>query len=735
MFGTDAFYSEPAGPLGPALVSEYPEIESAIRINSRSVILRSGETVFNEDVLYADPDFFEFFNFSLISGDPGTILNEPKAAVITESLSEKYFGNEDPVGKSITIRDNNSINDYIIRGVAGDPPGNSSIRFNLVINFTPGYKSTLENWNSMAAATYIRLDSPAGIEGLDRKIEELVKRNSTKTYSSNIKWTLSSLVDHHLDPESVALSMSPPSDIRYSYILAAIAAFILLIACFNFMNLSIGGASARLKEIGMRKVMGALEKQLKNQFWFESAILVFLALILGINLAALLLSGFNSYTMKELEIRALFEFKTILFIAVLLVTTGAIAGSYPSIVFSKFSINEMFRKRLRLGGKNLFTRLLILIQFGLSIFLVISTVTMQGQRGFINNRDLGFNDTDLLSLRLVSEPGDGSANKRIFEQLKNEFSGTPDVLSVSASSASLMQEHRSGLPYSFGNGDYTLISIFFVDQNLLDDLEFSFIEKRSINDELINTSGNTVFVNEAFCRIFEVESPVGRTIKEVLPNLRNQVGGENPVIAGVLKDFHFSSLRYKITPLMVFNHLDEVNYVFFRLKNSYSSELLDRIKLQYSEIAPDNPFMYSFVDDDLSAIHVDDERWGNIISISASFAIFIACLGLFGLTLLTAAGKTKEIGIRKVLGASVSGIISIVNREFIILIIAANIFAWPAAYYAMNKWLDNFAYRIELSLLIFLTGAVTAFLIGLLTVSIQAFRASRMNPVDTIRYE
>ncbi|MCP4727675.1 MAG: FtsX-like permease family protein [bacterium] len=735
MFGTDAFYSEPSGPLGPALASDYPEVESYVRINNKSVVVKYGDRIFEEDVMYTDQSFFEFFNFRLMMGDPETILNEPKAIVITENISEKYFGDENPIGKTLLIRDNNGVDDYIVRGIAEDPPGNSSIVFNFVLNFKQDYIPVLENWGSQAAATFIRVTSMDALAGLDVKIEELVKRNSTKTYSSNISWALNSLVEYHLDPGAVALSSTPPSDIKYSYILSTIAAFILIIACFNFMNLSIGGASNRLKEIGMRKVMGALRKQLKSQFWFESLIMVFFAVITGIGLAALFLPDFNSFTMKSLEITSLLELKAVLFILVLLMFTGVIAGSYPSMVFSRFSVNEMFKKKLRLGGNNVFTKSLILIQFCFSIFLIISTITMQEQQGFMQNKDLGFNDSELLSLRLLRNMEDEDANNRAYEFLKNEFAGDQEVLSVSASSASMMTEHRAGIPYQFENGDYTLISVFFVDPEFLNNIDFKFIEKSTAIEETASGAGNTLFVNEAFCRIFNVEDPIGKTLKEALPELRSDIGGDNPVIVGVLEDFHFASFKYEITPLMFFNKIENVNHILFRLKDNHTSAVIERIKEKYSVIAPDQPFLYSFVDDDLASIHVNDRRWSRIITIAAFFAIFIACLGLFGLTLLTVAGKMKEIGIRKVLGASVSGIITIVNREFLYLILAANIFAWPAAYYVMNMWLEDFAYRINISLLVFLAAGLTAFMIALFTISIHAVKAARMNPVDTIRYE
>jgi putative ABC transport system permease protein len=714
--------------LGPALEADLPEIQRFVRLDDNPNFVRAGGEAFEENVLYADSTFFEVFTFPLQQGDPGTALNGLTSAVISIDAAHKYFGTADAVGKTLSIRLEDRFEDFTVTGVAENVPSNSSIRFDVVIPFANRVTSDLTDcatrWTCSFLFTYVELVPGASVQALETKMPEFwgkyhPDRDANLSEQGLSSYGFQPIQDVHLNPD-FPHGLVAPSRPLYSYILAAIGMGVLLIACINFTTLAIGRSASRGKEIGVRKVVGANRAQLMRQFWGEALLLCLLGLLAGLVLAEAILPAFNTLTGKSLQLDYTGSWATIAALPVILLVTGLVAGSYPALVLSSFKPVDVLKNRLKLSGSNVLTRSMVVLQFALVIFLVMGTLIMLRQLDYVRSKDLGFTRE-----QVVVVPLNGVSGQAALSYFRNELGERPEILGV------------TGASYSFGPSRGYAISGWTHEgvqhQYFRYDIESAFptvmglelLSGRNFNPELASDSSQAIIVNEAFVREVGMDDPIGRAV----PGFPGE-----PAIIGVVRDFHFEPLHEQVKPAVLRLGRD-LNYILVRVAPHDVPASLGLLQTAWQEVAPGLPFDYAFLDDDLNRFYESEQRWSRIIGYSAFFAILIACLGMFGLAALAVASRTKEIGVRRVLGASVHSLIVLLSAPFAGLVLIAIVLAAPAAYFAARTWLDNFSYRIEIGPGIFLLAGGLALAVALFTVSYQAIKAALADPVKSLRYE
>ncbi len=494
------------------------------------------------------------------------------------------------------------------------------------------------------------------------------------------------------------------------------------------MNLSIGQASTRIKEIGVRKVLGAQRKQLVKQFWFESLLHGFLSLMIGLMMAELFLPAFNRLSQKNLSLDVFSSIWTIAFSVGLVIVVGIASGSYPALFLSRFSSVDLFRGKMKLSRKSSFSRSLIVFQFGISIFLIISTIFIYKQKAYMLNRNLGYETDQVVILPLKNLTTTFRRDAAFLSTLKNKLLAYDMIQNVSGSKSSL-PEGWMGTYFETTSGEQTLVVYNYIDQDFVPTLGMKFLAGRNFSDEYPSDLEGSIIINESFARILGMESPVGHRLSEFFTTDFDRQ------IIGVVKDFHYESLHDPIYPAFMGMTGMEYNYVFIKVKGNRVREAITTIKKEFTALAPQVPFEYSFLDEAVARQYVREQHWVRMVEYASVFAILIACSGLFGLTLQVIFLRTREIGIRRVLGASARHILLLINREFIWLVLIANIIAWPAAYFAMSVILRNYAFRVTLAPWVFLVSGLIALLMATVTVSIHALQAVRANPSDTLKYE
>jgi putative ABC transport system permease protein len=520
--------------------------------------------------------------------------------------------------------------------------------------------------------------------------------------------------DIHFDPGATEnMSLIPVT------ILGGIAFIILFIAGINFVTLSIGNASKRFTELGIRKVVGADSRQLMQQYWSESVVLTGLSFIIGVGLACMFLPAFNRVTMKSLHTGALFSPLNVGVLILLTLILGLSVGSYPAVVLSRFHPVDIFRGKMKLSGKNYFTRFLVIVQFALSVFLIISTIILGQQINFMVNQDLGFNKDNIIIVNNI----DG----KIYDRLKNRLSSISGVKGITGALASL--DGKDSYYYEFKYRDKEHESVWFnrIDENYFKTLEIDLLQGRDFSQEM-QTDPLSVIVNETLIKRFEIKDPIGQRI---------ELSGNFFPIIGIVHDYHVNRKEMEIRPAVHMYSSDHRHFtrMMIRVSSSEISGILAEIQLAWKELQIDKPFSYSFLDEVIGAQYLKEKRWNRIVGYSSVLAVVVACLGVFGLTSITISRRTKEIGIRKVHGASDFSVLMLLSRESMVWVLMANLIAWPVAAYAMHKWLQSFAYKIRLSPIIFLTAALFMLLVVLLTTWIQTIKVARANPVDSLRYE
>ena len=723
-------------PLGLAFQEEFPEIVHMARFKKIGNVVNYRGKSSRESITLADPDFFIMFSFRLLQGDPQTVLEDRNSVVLREEVAKRYFGDEDPMGKVLSIKLGSRFFDFTVTGVAWNIPQNSSITFDLLVSFdrikdyTPA--RLLNQWAGFTTLTFIELQLGAHEAELKNKFPSFIQKHLgavIKKYRggdlSAFQLELQPLRKIYLNTQ-VRSSYVAGSNPLYSYILAGIALLILVIAAINYMNLAIARSASRLREIGVRKVLGADRKKLMNQFFGESLFFSFISLCMGIALAELFLPGFNNFTSKKLAIGYFSDWTTLTSIMGLMFFVGLVSGSYPALFLSGFRPVEVLKSSLKLGGKSKFSKGLVIVQFSLSIFLIISTLVMTHQLNYLRDQNLGFKGEQVVII-----PTQGSAQGTLLvDRFRNELSSYASVVSVAGSVASLGNDRTYiASPVRF-QIKQVMSHYFVIDYDFLETIGLEIVEGRDFAREFTSDPKESVIVNDTLVHEMGWDSAIGKKIKTFM-------GRKDPLtVVGVVKDFHFESLHNQIKPAIFYIEPRwQQEFIYVKISPDNIPVSLGVLGDTWKKNSPNFPFMYSFLDEEFHKLYRTEERWQQIIRNTSIIAIVISCLGLFGLSALAIARRTKEIGIRKVLGASVSGLTRMVSMDFLKLVIFANIIAWPMAYYAMSRWLRSFAFRIDIKFGVFLLTAVITAAIALLTVGFQAAKAALANPVESLRYE
>ncbi len=711
-------------PLSQALEQEYPEIIRATRLQLGGRFrIRYGEKIFHENRnIFADPALFEIFTFPFIRGDPKNALAGKRSVVISERMVQKYFAGENPIGKILNF--NNKL-DFQVTGIIQNVPDNSHLQFDFVLPFAwlEDLGHDINNWGNYNFFTYVYLDENTSFETTNQKISGYLRtidpENTTRLFIQPLK-----RIHLHSDFEYDALAANN-SDFKYVFIFSSIALFVLFIACINFTNLTTARSSHRAREVGQRKVVGASKKDILKQFFGESLSFALIAFGFALGLAALFLPVFNDLSEKHLAL----DFSSNIYIPAGLVGialfTGLLAGCYPSFYLSGYQPVKVLKRTLAADPKSsILRKVLVVVQFSLSIILIFGTSIVHNQIDYIRDKKLGFEKENLLYMPLVGQV------RQQYKTVKNELLRNPNITSITASSnlPSFGRNWAAGrLDWEGKNPEETiLMQGVDVDYDFFRTFGMEMAAGRSFSKEFPTDESNGVILNEEALKITGLQNPIGK---------RFSVGNWQGAIIGIVKDYNFKSVHNKIEPLILVMINRQLNYVFLRIKSQDMSDTLKFLKNKWESYNPEYPFEYGFVDTLLDNMYKNEERVRTLFDYFTLMAIFISCLGLFGLSFYMIERRTKEIGIRKVLGASVPKIVVMLSRDFLKWVLIAIIIAWPAAYYFMDRWLQNFAYRTSIALETFLLSGILAIIVALLTVSYQSIKAALSNPADSLRYE
>jgi putative ABC transport system permease protein len=720
--------------MAPVLAEQFPEIERITRFRNLPVIVKRGEHLFSESLLLSDPDALSMFSFEMLAGNPGAALPDKHSIILSEAAAEKYFGREDPMGQTLAIasKSKGSLGDFVVTGVVADLPVNSTIRFDfmvsmeLIVDALPTF--FLESWGARTTRTYVQLKEGASATALQQKIPAALEPHlpDDSPHLHNYEFYLQPLTDIHFDARFASLYESVNNPV-YLLILGAIGLVILLMACINYSSLAIGRSSTRLREVGTRKLFGAVRRDLVNQFLGEALVLCFVALLLAVVLAELFLPVFNSLAQASLTAGAIVNWSTLGGLAALLLVVSLLCGGMPAVYSARFNPIDIFRGSLKLGSGGVYTRSLLVIQFALSILFVTCVLLMSQQLNYMKSCNLGFNGEQVAVLKIG-----GSRGPQIVQQLRTETQSFGQVQSISGTSESIGREDTYGYIGLEAEGVKVDAYVFGVDEQYLNTFEIPLVEGRNFSGEFPSDSTRSLIVNEAFVSSCGWESGLGKQVKVGFPGMENHAA----TIIGVVKDYHFQSLHAKIEPAVL--HMSPFFKPSFAAVRIGADDLPGTVGLlrdKWASVAPEVPFEYFFLDQDFDRQYRAEEKWSEIIGLAALFAIGIAFLGLMGVTTLVLSRRTKEIGIRRVLGATVAAIVRLVGREFVYAVLVANLLAWPIAYYAMNRWLQGFAYRIDMPWPFFALSGALALAVAMTGVAVLSIRAAMANPINSLRQE
>lgn len=717
--------------LAPTIKKDLPQIEQVVRFfPRRNLLVKYGEEkkFYEDGFAFVDPEVFEVFSVSFLQGDRATALNRPRTVVITDRIARKYFGAEDPLGKSLIINQM----DTEVTGVIADIPHNTHNKFDILSSLQIYEKDRMmSGWHSTMFYTYIKTKSPVDQEAFAASINDIVNGivgAQIKDWGVSYHFFLQPIKDIHLYSH-LRYEIEPAGNAIYIYIFSAIALFVLLIACLNFINLSTARSTNRAREVGMRKVVGAIRIQLIRQFLSESLFLSLLALLLAIGVIALVLPWFGALAGKDLSISAVFAPQVLLGLLGIALFAGIVAGSYPAFFLSSFRPAAVIRGGATGGGKGTLLRKgLVISQFAISIMLVIGTITVFQQLNYMKNQNLGFDKEQMLILPLRG----GINISQNYETVKSEFSNHPAVQKISAAASIPGRGVNNFATSLIGEEDDKQQSMFYlgVDHDYFNTYDIDLAAGRGFDKTRSTDVLGAIMINEAAVKAFGWSTPESALGKRV------QTGfGARGEIIGVYRDFHYRSLQTVIEPLIIMVVPRWFGTLSLKINTENLPDLMTFVQEKWNKFFPQNPFEYFFLDADFDRQYRSDEQAGHIVMLFTGFAIFIACLGLFGLASFMAEKRTKEIGIRKVLGSSVARILLLLTKEFSKWILAANIIAWPVAYFILDKWLNNFAIHTRVQILTMALAGAIALSIALATVSYQTFKAATADPVECLRYE
>lgn len=707
---------------GPIFKRQLPEVEDFVRIYGTSYTVKRGNEVFDQVALFVDSNFFSVFTFPLLYGKPQNALNDPHSVVLSEEIAEKYFGKEDPVGKTLDLKVDNQFQPFTVTAVTKKSPQNSSIKIKMLL--TKSLRGVEQQWHSFFQNTFLVIKPGTDIRQLNAKINKIYQGDAAseikqsadkgiKTYSLQPLLAMHTSTDYPADN-----GLSDASNPIYSYILTGIALFILAIACINFVNLTVARSLKRAKEIGIRKVMGSRRKQLIIQFLGESFALSFMAFVLALVLVQMALPLFNTLANKALAFSYLFSFKLVAGYVSIFLLTGLLAGFYPAWVLSGFNPVQSLYNRTQYAGKNYLSKGLIILQFTLATFLIISTIIIYSQFNYLMNFDLGYNDKNVVSISAFS------LDKGKLALFKTELLKDPNILNITAETRGLW-----GTEVHINGEQQFPLDLAHIDEDYMPLFQVPIVKGRNFSKTRIADGSNSVLVNEAFVKKAGWKNPIGQTVDFFHDQKKYQV-------VGVVKDAYFQSLSEKMSPIL-YSMKPEYPFddIFVRINDKNKPETLNRIQQEFKAEFPSIVYQYQFKDAEVAQQYDKEAKWKQIVTFGAVLAIFISCIGLFGLATLSAERRKKEIGIRKVFGASVQEIVKALSADFAVLVLISAVLSAPAAWWAMHKWLQNYPCRIHMNAWIFLSATVLVLFIAVVTVSFQTIKAAVANPVNSLRNE
>ncbi|MFI5153899.1 MAG: ABC transporter permease [Chitinophagales bacterium] len=718
------------GLLAPALEKELPEVTYAGRFRPWfNDMLVSHDTVKLKlkEVAYADQSFLQIFDFPIIQGDRNSALKEPFTAVITESSAKKYFSNRNPVGQQLITLNNIPVT---ISAVAKDPPPNSSIQFSMLISWptiiapaNTNYFFWMNSWNTQVDFSFVLLKQSVRANQVGKKISTLLHSHFAEKEFSYTTY-LQPLDEIHLNSAGIFYAEQfKTNNGTIVYTLLIIATFILLIASFNFINLSTSASLGRAKETGVQKVLGAGRFQLLIKFFAETVLLLAISMLCSILFIAILLPLFNELAGSNLSAATLLEPRIISVLLLILLLLSLLAGTYPAVFLSRFRSADVFRNIVRAGKDVWLRRSLVTIQFALSILLIIATIVVNKQTQFLHTRDLGFDRDQVLAIQIANTNLETKT-----QELASAFRQDPGIASITVTNRVPGQTFNGYgvIPEGFSLSDHIMANVLETDANFPSTYNIQITKGRFFSPEMPTDTAQSVVINETMARKLNWKDPIGKQF-EVYEETKGRV-------IGVVRDFNFASLRENIQPLVIMLRKNPL-YMSVRIKPNATQSSLENLKRIWRQFDPQEPLEYFFMSEQMDHFYDSDQKLLKALSLFASLAIAVACFGLFGLAIYSARQRTKEIGIRKVLGARVYGIVLLLSKEFLKLVLFASILSIPVAWWASNWWLADFAYRIGMSWWIFILGSAAVALVAMITVSFQAIKAALANPVKSLRSE
>ena len=735
--GQELYTSSSSPPVAQAMVQGIPGIEQATRLRAYgNLVMKYDDKAFTETrAFFADSNFFDFFSFHLSDGDPKQVLKEPNTLVITRETAERYFGKDQAVGKIVTVGNDNRA--YKVTGIAEEAPGNSSIKFDVLLSAVTDENMKSVYWTNNGLYTYVRKNPNTTVAGVDDKLKQFVKEHvgleleqgfgvSFEEFEKNggiYSYYIFPSEDIHLFQNELMDSITPKSDIKYVYILGAVGIFILVIACINFMNLSTARSASRAKEVGLRKTLGSQRSKLILQFLSESFIYTLAGTLIAIVGVYLLMPSFQLLSGKAISFAAMLQPVMLVAVVGVFLLVSFMAGSYPAFYLTSFKPVDVLKGKMKAGMKSKGIRsTLVVVQFTISIFLIISTIVVYNQLNYLQEKNIGMDKQNVMILRNT-----GRLDKSR-ESFKESIEAQSGIVSASYTNNVFPGINNTTVFRIAGSDQDRLLGTYYTDYDQAKTLKFEMLQGEFFTKGHIADSTVCV-INETAVKEFGWD---GDVLKRKITNYNREKPFDMEVI-GVVKDFNFESFKMKVRPLVI-QFYPVHNNIVIRYERS-AKDAVEKVKTAWKRIAPNDPFEYVFLDENFDELFREEQRLGQVFSVLTGIAIFVACLGLLGLASFTAEQRTKEIGIRKVMGASVSSVSSLLSKEFMILVAIAFVMASALAWYAMDNWLASFAYRIPLTAGAFVVSGVLAAGTAWLTVSYHFIKAARSNPSESLRYE
>ncbi len=736
------FYAIIPFSIGEAMENDFPEVEDMTRLFGfgQAVVIQYEDQTYEEDkILFVEPNFFDMFSIPLIQGDPKTVFSNQNSILMTRDTALKYFGDEDPVGKSLTTPQG----EFLVSGVVENVPKNSHLEFNFLIPLSITGIQNQPNYVSFSSLTYVKLSSGVSPSDIETKMPALVEQYaagqiqaqtgiSFQDYTAagnGYNYFMQPIEDIHLH-SNLLNEIKPNGNITYVHVQIAIAFFLIIIACINFMNLATAQSTSRAREVGIRKIVGSTRGSLIRQFLFESLVMSLISLALAVVLIQLILPMFNQLTRKQLDLQNLLDpFNIFLFLAIG-IFVGIFAGSYPAFVLSAFQPITVLKGKFATSRRGTFFRnALVVFQFALSIILISMTILVFTQMNFIQNKDFGFQKDNVL---VVERAFSLQARSESFKQ---ELKTIPGVIHAFGSNTLVQGGLYAGDFFrSDRDSEVKTTRGMVIDEDFIDTMGLEILDGRGFSKEF--NDDRNILVNESTIREFGWTDPVGMKVRRM--SGPDDPGSGEYTIIGVVKDFHYESLHLDIDSFMFFSYPSEQQIygnINIKVRPQNLGETLAAVEEKWSQFLPGQPFSYFFLDDRLNELYNNEKTSGQIFNVFSILTIFIACVGLFGLSAYMAAQRTKEIGIRKVLGSTGPKIVVLLSKDFSKLVLFAFIPAVPISYIVMDKWLKNFSYRTDISVWIFLLAGLAALVVAQVTVSFQALKAANAHPADAIRSE